>query len=345
MAVKTLSELITQSNNTFQDSPPANITPPNHRAWNVDAIDTMFSIAGRVVTKAQMDNIIADGELVAGTQYLITDYTVPFTNGSQIPVIITATSNSSIDSLCFAVTDVTTGQIPICWISQDLSELRLISWNGDASASTTPFNQIYSNGLPNGWYNYGAEVLGSSNNPSVVPYFIAEVSRFDNSQINSINVNGITPDGQKKLCYVANLGQGFLAPNNGGADDWGINDSTGNFKSIEIIPVANTVDPYPVQNTNFVKVNETFHGTFKCVISEASFQTGDATFDFTLPYPATSADYVVGHGHYSNTDNHIILITVEGNTTDLTKARATMRLYGNHNLPIFGEAYITFSYR
>ena len=345
MAVKTLSQLIVQSNNTFQDSPPANITPTNHRAWNVDTLDTVFSIAGRVITKSQFQDLVDNQELIAGTQYLVADFSpIPFTNGGTLPVIITATSNSSIDNLCQVVFDVTTGQIPLCWISQDLSELKLISWNGDATAATTPFNQLYSSGLPNGWYNYGAELLISSNNVSVVPYFIAEVSRFDNSQINTVNVNGITPDEQRKLCFVANLTQGFLAPNNGGADDWGINDSTGNFKSIEITPVSNVLDPYPVQNTNFVKVNETFHGTFKCNM-EASFGGGDAIFDFTLPYPATSSDFVVGHGHYSNTDGHVVLITVEGNTTDLTKARARMRLYGNHNDPIVGEAYLTFSYR
>lgn len=37
---KTRSELVTQSNNTFQDGPPANITPPNHRQFNEDSINS-----------------------------------------------------------------------------------------------------------------------------------------------------------------------------------------------------------------------------------------------------------------------------------------------------------------
>jgi hypothetical protein len=44
MAVKTRAELITESNNTFKDTPAGNITPPNHRAFNNDLIDSMGNL-------------------------------------------------------------------------------------------------------------------------------------------------------------------------------------------------------------------------------------------------------------------------------------------------------------
>jgi hypothetical protein len=41
---KTRAQLITQSDNTFQDSPPANITPPNHRQFNQDVVDSAANL-------------------------------------------------------------------------------------------------------------------------------------------------------------------------------------------------------------------------------------------------------------------------------------------------------------
>jgi hypothetical protein len=44
MAQKTRTQLTTASNNTFKDTPPANITPPNHRAFNNDCIDSFANL-------------------------------------------------------------------------------------------------------------------------------------------------------------------------------------------------------------------------------------------------------------------------------------------------------------
>lgn len=41
---KTRAQLISQSNNTFQDTPPANITPPNHRQFNEDVVDSTANL-------------------------------------------------------------------------------------------------------------------------------------------------------------------------------------------------------------------------------------------------------------------------------------------------------------
>lgn len=45
MAQKTRSQLTTQSNGTFQDAPPANITPTNHRQYNDDLVDSAAMVA------------------------------------------------------------------------------------------------------------------------------------------------------------------------------------------------------------------------------------------------------------------------------------------------------------
>ena len=44
MASKTRTQLKNQSDNTFQDAPPANITPPNHRQFNDDFIDSAANL-------------------------------------------------------------------------------------------------------------------------------------------------------------------------------------------------------------------------------------------------------------------------------------------------------------
>jgi hypothetical protein len=44
MAIKTRTQLSSESDSTFQDSPPANITPSNHRAFNEDCIDSFANL-------------------------------------------------------------------------------------------------------------------------------------------------------------------------------------------------------------------------------------------------------------------------------------------------------------
>lgn len=44
MASKTRTQLKNQSDNTFQDAPPANITPPNHRQFNNDLVDSTANL-------------------------------------------------------------------------------------------------------------------------------------------------------------------------------------------------------------------------------------------------------------------------------------------------------------
>jgi hypothetical protein len=44
MASKNRTQLKNQSDNTFQDAPPANITPPNHRTFNDDFIDSAANL-------------------------------------------------------------------------------------------------------------------------------------------------------------------------------------------------------------------------------------------------------------------------------------------------------------
>lgn len=44
MAVKNRADLISQSDSTFQDSPIGNITPPNHREFNNDSIDSFANL-------------------------------------------------------------------------------------------------------------------------------------------------------------------------------------------------------------------------------------------------------------------------------------------------------------
>jgi hypothetical protein len=341
MPIKTSAQLITQSNNTFADSPPANITPTNHREWNVDAVDTMFSIGGRVITTAQMQDIIDNEELVAGTQYFVADYPFPWLNSGTNPLIVTAASGSSLCNLAFWVSDAYTRNLTTCWIAADLSSIALASWTGNGNNSYFNFSPYLTN-LSQSDFFEGSEIMVQGNNASVMPYFIAQTNHFDPTQFYQQNVWGINPSSEKVMATITDPSQMFVCPNNGTADSWGI-DGLGVAKSIQYYAVTNITDIWGYQDSNFVKVNGTIHGTLRGY-ADASFGTGDAIFDFLLPFPASSDIFITGHGHFSNAEGHIVLLYVYGMTGQNNRARVRMRLYGNHNDPITGDFFLTFAY-
>lgn len=83
MAQKTRSELISQSNSTFQDGPPANITPTNHRQFNDDSTDSAANLLDSNNFQGNCTFSGAENNFAAGTE-LIVDSSFTANNGAFV---------------------------------------------------------------------------------------------------------------------------------------------------------------------------------------------------------------------------------------------------------------------
>lgn len=359
MAIKTRAELETQSDNTFLDNTTGQIIPSNHRSWNDDVLEAMFTgIAGRSVTEAEFDDLVTNSELVEGCVYRIT---------------------SIIDN-CYGTSDI----VVSAKTSNSLNEFGILVGNDG-------FEQIgifINNSNPISYQKTNEIIDGNLSLPSIL--FINNINEFLWNQNHSVTVNNSTKfkaiDNFKNsiggnsanpinnnLFAHRTIGQGlngqfapyvsgffpppYNNPNNicdfynfyedhGSESNWGnANANNGTLGSLTLNNASN-VSNVALLNANFQKVNSNIFGM---VFFEADLNFGGSApfIEFDLPYIGYSNNWentIIGHGQaFDNGSNHTIFVQVF-NVGIVQSAKATFRLIGNHSGNINASICFSFSY-
>lgn len=360
MAIKTRAELETQSDNTFQDNNTGLIIPSNHRQWNDDLLETMFTgIAGRSVTKTEFEALVSNSKLVEGCRYQITDIYDNLYLDSVL--FVTAKTSNTLDpfgylfsqnaTIQFYVQITTTSPIAYIFMTQ------MVDFSNSISSSALVQN------LPRFGFN-----------PAIcIPQNPQRYKTIDTLK-KSLGANGDTAINHNVFAsrYYANPNQPYDVPyvcgffpidvqtnmvnydyfyeDNGTQSSWGnanaINGALGTLTIDSIVKVA-----YPqVLQANFQKVNHTIFGqiAFDATLIFDS-TAANPEFEFDLPFLGTlNSNWhltLIGNGtFYEEGTNHIIMISLYIPNPGYAKARAVFILIGNHSGNINGGGVINFSY-
>lgn len=334
MAIKTQTELSTQSDNTFIDNTTGLIIPTNHRQWNDDVLDTMFGgIAGRLVTKAEFDDLLANSELIVGTTYFIVAYPIGNINVT-LQVMALNSSEAIITSMCDASD---TGHV--LKNVNDVSDAKIVKSFG-TGLGISSIGSMISNELALGVFGVGAE-LNLNINDTLYPYK-GLVARCSYDVGNSLLRHNLLAQHTAKQHYwkgflpqdVPNSGNYFY-PDHGSQNTWGTANITNGAEDGYIdFSDASNIASFSDVKANFQKVNNMIFGMleFGCTID---FSASPITCEFSLPYMGETAgwdDTITGNGISFVGTNHAIFISVfKSSTPNTQKAKMSVNLIGTHN--------------
>lgn len=359
MAIKTQTELSTQSDNTFIDNTTGLIIPTNHRQWNDDVLDTMFGgIAGRSVTEAEFDDLVTNSQLVEGCRYQITDIYDNLYLDSVL--FVTAKTSNTLDDFGYLFAQNNTTQFyvqitttsPIAYILMyQMCDYTMVSSNalvqnlykfGFNPAICVPQNparyksidtlkkSLGGNGNMAINHNvFASRLYGNPNQPYDVPY-VCGFFPID-SGTNMVNYD-------------------YFYEDSGNQSSWGnANASNGALGTLTIDPILKVDSPVVLQ-ANFQKVNHTIFGqiAFDATL-EYNNTAGYPEFEFDLPFLGTlNSNWhltLIGNGTYfEQGTNHLIIPSLYIPNAGIAKARAIFILLGTHNGLINGGGIINFSY-
>lgn len=355
MAIKTKSELQSQSDNTFLDNNTGQIIPVNHRAYNDDVLDTAFVIAGRAVTLNEYNDLRTAGDLITGCRYSITGVTTP-TLPTITPIYVTADSTTTVEKVAF----VYEGGVRIELIiqSDDLSDVLIADAKvgGGAYANIDGFKAKIANN----------EVVPVSNgtisNTAIIRYprVIGRSAFASNEQGVLITNNLEAQRGQlaEPQFGTTNIDKGFLAqvstnhyfypdhgfqtPSNG---FWGrANATTGGDGSLQFYLDGDNVNAVSQIKANFLKVNDTIIGQVQADF-DLIFGNGFVKCSFSLPHWENGGGHtptIIGHGTLFNL-NHQVNIDVRESFTFIERADLIFNLVGNHNGGLTARGCFSFS--
>lgn len=332
MAIKTQTELVTQSDNTFLDNTTGQIIPTNHRLWNEDVLETMFEgIAGRVVTKSEFDTLVANSELVVGCVYTISAYQL--TNNFSIAINVIARSANEVDILGYSkIYD------SLAMLQSDIEAnvVKIVKHFG------TGLNvQYLSDGLQS-FVNVGAYALGGEFNFNTAldptnPFggYVGRMSYDTSNQPLNHNLYAQKNASQNWLKgfmpITSSFGNNSFYPDNGIESTWGTYGigSSGSFGQLVINPSDSNMSNITDVRGNFHKVNNTIFGQvhFQC---DFDVQQG-YNFDFGLPFLVNngSVGNLIVNGQATNGQHNFLIRgnSIIGSNQD---ARCTIYIIGNH---------------
>ena len=348
MAIKTQTELVTQSDNTFLDNTTGQIIPTNHRTWNEDVLDTMFgAIAGQRVTKVEFDDLVTNNLLIVNSIYTITDFQLNTNHSGEINVL--AVSNNSVMPFAFSTnvnfygilevdSGVTTAKI--CKnFGKGINEgdwgsfkTNLITTGTFAQGAQFTFNQIVGVGGP--FIAYHAIMSCQTANAVAQHNIYGEPSGVPQLFKGFLPIGGLNNEN----CFY---------PDHGTQDTWGDYGiiAAGNFGQLTINDQTNL--------TNFTDIKGNYQKVNNMIFGQIHFQCDyDVNAQDYLGLPMPFATQIVGgnfigHGAAVSTSAayHFSIrgITITGGVGG-QDAQFEIDIIGNHNgtLPIIVD--LTFSY-
>lgn len=344
MAIKTQTELVTQSNNTFLDNTTGQIIPTNHRQWNDDLLETMFEgIVGRTMTANDFDTLVTNSELVEGSRYRITGITDSLYGAAEI--IVTAKTANTLDEIGFLFAN--------SFATQFLIKI--------SAASPLDYNLMFevldfNYGVSSAAFLSNINKFGLNNPFVVVPQNTTKHKYIDNIKSSSggsgnrpinhnifnhrTNENPVAP-------YDVFYGSGFFPINpftsavdfdyyyedHGSTNSWG----TANISTAGSLGYI-TIDGVSAGNLigNFQKVNSMVFGMIQFDSTINFADAPNISFEFSLPFFGMSSgweDTITGHGHGTISGaNHTILCDITKSATTATqKGKCNVVLIGTHN--------------
>lgn len=350
MAIKTKTELQTQSDNTFLDNNTGQITPVNHRAFNDDVLDTMFEgIAGRTVTKTQFDDLVTNSELVEGGVYKITDY--PLTILGDVEIFVTAVSTSQIyyQAFCYIF------DIPhILQINPDGSSAQVVKTLGrGVNYGNGEFYDWIENVVPSEFYARGAEFRVFTPTGTAARFTFAGIIATQADVVLNHNILGSFEQSGKYLLHKGFLSERpinnrrFFYPDHGDQDNWG-DYNIPNEGQLGVLEFISSIYVYNFSNIkgNFQKVNNVVTGQVSA-ICDFTTPNFNANIDFGLPISSVKSGSYIAHGMARTTDGaHQFLIQQSSSyqNNDNFFGRGIIGIIGNHTNPVEIEFTISFSY-
>lgn len=356
MAIKTKSELQTQSDNTFLDNNTGLIEPVNHRAYNDDTLDTTFAIAGREVTLIDYNDLRSNGDLVVGCRYAVTGVTLPAAIGSQT-LYVTANTTSSVETMGYVFSGI--DRIELIIDASDLSSILLADAksSGGAVGNITAWQSLISASAV-------APISSASISNSAIPKYALVMGRtaFKSADYDQIVINNI--DAQRSQVSQPQLGRvdihkGFFAwvPNdyyyypdhgsqeNNGVSTWGrAGQNAGGDGQLQFFLDGSNVNDVTAIKGNFLKVNDVIMGQVQADF-DLTFGNGLVKCSFSLPHWGNGGEHtstIMGHGTLFDT-NHQINLDIWQSFTFNDRADIIFRIVGNHSGNISGRGCFTFS--
>jgi hypothetical protein len=348
MAIKTQSELVTQSNNTFLDNTTGQIIPTNHRQWNNDVLETMFEgIAGRVVTKAEFDDLLANSELIVGTTYFIVAYPI----GGNVFGTLQVKAISANEVLITSMVDFfDTGHV--LKNDNDSNSAKIVKSFGSGFAISS-IGSMIANELATGTFGLGAE-LNLYITDTSYPYRIL-TGRTSADTLNTLLEHNLYAQNVAKQSYL----KGFLpqeAPNSGAnfypdhgcQNTWGTanisNAGEDGFLLVDNIAATSNIT---ILWANFQKVNTMVFGMLMVDLT-LTFGGSTPEVEFDLPYLGYGTNWqfsIIGHGNAVDQSgaNHTIFASVINNGA-IQRARIVFTIIGNHTGNIDVSMIVSFSY-
>lgn len=348
MAIKTRAELETQSDSTFQDNTTGLIIPSNHRQWNDDVLEAMFTgIAGRVVTKAEFDDLLANSELIVGTTYFIVSYPI----GGNVGGTLQVKAISANEVLITSMVDIfDTGHVLQNDNESNYAKIVKSFGSGFVISSIDGF---INNELASGTFGLGAELSLYINDISY-PYRII-TARTSADTLNTLLKHNLYAQNVAKQSYlkgfipqeIATFGKSFY-PDHGCQNTWGTANVSG-FAQDGYLLVDNiaSTSNITILWANFQKVNTMIFGMLMVDLT-LTFGGPTPEVEFDLPYLGYGTNWqfsIIGHGNAVDQSgaNHTIFASVINNGS-LQRARIVFTIIGNHTGNIDVSMIVSFSY-
>jgi hypothetical protein len=349
MAVKTKAELVTQSDNTFLDNTTGQIVPTNHRLWNDDVLDTMFTIAGISVTTSEFDDLVTNQQLVEGCVYKITDYLLAAGN---YPIYVTAINQTEIYNQAYTYIH---NSLNFLSIDPDATNAQVVFTIGMGNNLYGELHEFIDNLVPSSFLGKGGNFNFNTVN-GVGKYFQFEgkmAATFPDTILNH-NIYGSYEDGPST---PKNRLKGFLPedlvnqrkyfyPDHGNETTWGININNtfagGTFSQLQI---DNSLGFNTITNLygNFQKVNDMIFGQIKFDANFAAHMPPPIVFN--LPFQSLNGNSFMANGVGLDTSGaHEFLLIYSGVGMGGTMAQLDIRLIGNHIGNLDVKLCFSFSY-
>ena len=335
MAVKTQSELVTQSNNTFLDNTTGQIIPTNHREWNDDVLETMFEgIAGRVVTEQEFDDLVTNQELIVGSSYFIQSYPISQNLSATIQVVAISTSQVAISSFGDFV-----NAYHVLKNDNDGGNAKIVKSFGTGYA-TTAITNLFNFELPDGVFGLGGE-LNSVFADTNYPYKSLN-ARLSYDVANTLLRHNLLAQHTASQQYwkgflpqdLPNSGYYFY-PDHGSQNTWGTANITaqGDDGYITFSDESN-MSGFSDIKANFQKVNNMIFGMVEFQVT-IDFSVSAISCEFSLPYMGEVAgwdDTITGNGISFVGNSHAIFISVfKSAALNTQRAKMNVNLIGTHN--------------
>jgi len=349
MAVKTKSELVTQSDNTFLDNTTGQIVPTNHRLWNDDVLDTMFGgIAGQRVNKDEFQNLVTNNLLIVNSIYTITN--ISFTNNLFGDINVLAVSGNEVMPFTFSPQL----RFGICEVDTiNLVNAAKALKNFGKGFTESDLQSFFTSVISAGAFGHGAEFTMNTIGQVVSPY-VSINGKLSVEATNYVCQHSLTAEipttNQLYKGFLPELGginnRQFFYPDHGTQDTWGDYGIVGGglFGTLVVQPQSPYLSNITDVRGNFQKVNNMILGQIHFQ-ADYDVQASDI-FDFALPFTTASNGNLIVQGSAvpSGSNQYSFLIRgiqIIGSNTD---ARCFLNIVGNHNGVVTIFADLTFSY-